>query len=159
MFPYINEARIICGRGNRIQTRTFQFPCGALRKEIYKRGKHVPSFHFRVSHPLGFIFLCLRDCLAPQVFDDDIISYYACGYQAWSFYLLALAVHYKQQWYYPRRVSSHDVIQASFSSHDFCLVQKLDRNETNVFLFLSHFSMNHSLQLQEGYFKKLKVFF
>ena len=35
-------------------------------------------------------------CLDPQVFDDDINSSYACGYQAWSFYLLVRAFHYKQ---------------------------------------------------------------
>ena len=34
--------------------------------------------------------------LDPQVFDDYINSSYACGCQAWSFYLLALAFYYKQ---------------------------------------------------------------
>ena len=35
-------------------------------------------------------------CLYPQLFDNDVNSSYACGCQAWSFYLLALAFYYKQ---------------------------------------------------------------
>lgn len=74
----------------------FSFPVAHYARKFIRGEKHVPSFHFRVSHPLGFIFLCLRDCLAPQVFDDDMVSYYACGCEAWFYCLLVLAVYYKQ---------------------------------------------------------------
>ena len=42
------------------------------------------------------LFMGENHCLDPHVFDDDINSSDACGCQAWSFYLLALAFHYKQ---------------------------------------------------------------